>query len=219
VDDTTGGDGDGFRTNAGRAYRAIRHKLSPEERRRRNVLEHRGKRRAERGGGEGGKTFGPDIEHVTFQETKKPSAVKRAQRGVVIAGEALAPLLMRLSVWFARFRAPRGPDGRKHPLYLTTTETPTLLWQLTDEEAIRLGAAIGAFGKYLPLNEQQSALGIDIGLLTEALVSIAQERFVLEAIFLAQQKEQAAAAQATQNGREHPIDIPRHMDARARLYT
>jgi hypothetical protein len=104
-------------------------------------------------------------------------------------------------------------------LYLTTTEVPTLLWQLSDEEAIRLGSAVGAFAKYLPLSQQQSAIGIDVATLVEALVSVTQERFVLEAIFLAQQKELAAAQSAQQDHREHPVDIPRHMDARARLFS
>jgi hypothetical protein len=126
--------------------------------------------------------------------------------------------LQRLSIWIARLRAPKGMDGKRAPLYLTTTETPTLLWQLSDEEAIRLGSAVGAFGKYLPLTQQQSAIGIDIASLAECLADITRERLVLERIFLAQMAEQRqAAAQATEN-REHPQEVPRNMDARARLY-
>jgi hypothetical protein len=141
-----------------------------------------------------------------------------ATREITIAGEALAPLLQRLSIWLARLRAPKGPDGKRAPLYLTTTETPTLLWQLNDEEAIRLGSAVGAFGKYLPLTEQQSALGIDIASLVECLAAITRERFVLERIFLAQLAEQRQAGVQRQEAREHPTDIPRHLDARSRLY-
>jgi hypothetical protein len=154
-----------------------------------------------------------------LQSAPKPDARKKATRGITIAGEALAPLLQRLSIWFARLRAPKGPDGRRAPLYLTTTDTPTLLWQLSDAEALRLGTAVGAFGKYLPLTQQQSAVGIDVAALAECLADITRERFVLEAIFMAQLREQQAAAAAGQEQRAHPTDIPRNMDARSRLFS
>jgi hypothetical protein len=131
----------------------------------------------------------------------------------------LAPLLKRLSIWIARLRAPKGANGQREPLYLTVTDPPTLLWQLSDEEAVALGSAIGAFGKYAPITQQQSALGIDIATLLECLVSITQQRLMVEAMFLHQKAQAAAAAAAGQENREHPVDIPRYMDARSRLFS